>query len=71
MPGNPFQRHLASASRRQTVSPSTTDLRPHLADRDVLQAVVTRRLAMRFGITAPLAATVAALAGLGPNEEGR
>lgn len=43
------------------------DLRPPQADRDVLYAVVTRRLAFRLGLTLPVAATVTALAGICPD----
>ena len=37
-------------------------------DRSALQAVVNRRLALRLGLSLPVAAVVAQLAGLGPKE---
>lgn len=40
-------------------------------DRTVLQAVVDRRLALRLGLSLPVAAVVAQLAGLGPREARR
>lgn len=42
--------------------------RPRLdPDPDLVQRLVTRRLALRLGLTLPVAAAVASLAGLGPN----
>ena len=47
--------------------PQTSDL-----DLEALRAVVSRRLALRLGLTLPVAAAVASLAGLGPrNGEAR
>lgn len=53
-------------SRTKTV----TNAAPILAaDPARIQSLVDRRLAMRLGMSLPLAATVAALAGLGPRTE--
>jgi hypothetical protein len=41
--------------------PQTSDL-----DLEALRAVVSRRLALRLGLTLPVASAVASLAGLGP-----
>ena len=70
MYNNPFKKNLDRKPPAPRRPLSAVDLRPPQAERDVLQAVVHRRLAFKLGLTLPVAATVAALAGLGPNDRG-
>lgn len=56
----------------KTTANAVTILPPILdPDRTALEAVVARRLALRMGLSLPVAAVTAALAGLGPREARR
>ena len=50
---------------------ATPSAPPLEQDRAALQAVINRRLALRLGLSLPVAAVVAQLAGLGPQEARR
>lgn len=65
---NPFKPHLGNArpAPRGLIKRANRGSPAPAPDADVLAAIVSRRLAMRFGLTAPIAAAVAALNGLGP-----
>ena len=54
-------------SRTRTVTNDSTEI---ASDPARIQRIVDRRVAMRFGVSLPLAATINALAGRGPRSEG-